>query len=204
MKRIMCVLATFGATLALAVPAYADSGSSDSDATSDSTPGVTDTSAASTETDTSSASTDTDVPSTETEVPSTQTEVPSTTVTDVPVTTTTDVPGETDTDIPVDVLGCTTADCIPTAGGITPTAVGAGALPFTGIRDVIAPMLLGLVVLIGGVVAWRWAAIREAMAAAAARKQGRPVVYRVSGYGSASRQIQIEDRARRMFAPRVA
>jgi hypothetical protein len=84
--------------------------------------------------------------------------------------------------------------------------VGAGsALPFTGIGDVLAPLLLGLVVVIGGVVAWRWAQLREAVAAAASRARDMPArsVTR-TGYQAGMRQLHIEQRAARVFTARVA
>jgi hypothetical protein len=98
------------------------------------------------------------------------------------------------------------AACLPTggAGGI-PTAVGAGALPFTGIEDVILPILMGLTIVLGGVVAWRWAQIREAVAEAASRARELPArnISR-TGYAGATRQLHIEQRARQVFIPRVA
>lgn len=171
----------------------------------------------------------TEAPTTVTETvtePTTETPVTTETPTTTETPATTTVP-DTTTDIPVTTLGTTIDngcefDCIPTseelvcegaacipgtvgAGGI-PTAVGAGAaLPFTGIEDAIAPLLLALTVVLGGVVAWRWAQLRESVAAAAARR----AIVRAdqptnSGYASAARRLEIEDRARRVFTPRVA
>lgn len=165
----------------------------------------------------------TDVPTTTeapatTETPPTTTEVPGTT--DVPFTGT-EVPGtmteELGTTIPTgcevdciptsEELGC--ANCIPTgalgAGGI-PTTIGAGrALPFTGIEDAIAPLLLALTVVLGGVVAWRWAQLRESVAEAGARRSETQVERTVrSGYTGAARQLEIEQRARRVFTARIA
>ncbi len=100
-------------------------------------------------------------------------------------------------------------DCIPSAGGGIPTAVAGtgygGALPFTGIEDVIAPLLLALTVVLGGVVAWRWAQLRESVAEAA--RHARPNAAREpnrTGYALALRNHVIDQRARRMFTPRVA
>lgn len=158
-----------------------------------------------------------------TEVPATTTtEVPATTTTTVPTTTTTTTVPTTDpgttipttTDevpcvadcIPQAEAACTGADCLPIGSGAMPTTVGAGAaLPFTGIGDMIAPILLALVVVIGGVVAWRWAQLREAVAEAATRARQLPArqVTR-TGYEGAMRQLHIEHRARRVFTARVA
>ncbi|MCW2926908.1 MAG: hypothetical protein JWM86_876, partial [Thermoleophilia bacterium] len=105
---------------------------------------------------------------------------------------------------------CTTADCIPSsAGGAVPIGSGnaVATLPFTGISDMLAPALLALVVVLAGVVAWRWAQLREAVAAAASRARDMPR-YGASptrtGYEGARRQLDIEQRARRVFEPRVA
>lgn len=202
MKRQSVLLATMAFVLATAAPAWAGEESS---------------------TDTGSAP-KTEVPATEvpatevpkTEVPKTEvpaTEVPVTTTTDVPETVTTGVPDTTGTCtvdcIPEDepfVDECMGADCIPTsAGGIAPGIVGAGgALPFTGIGDVVAPLLLGLVVLIGGVVAWRWANVREAVAAASARRRRTRSWEPPSGYAGATRQLGYEQRAQQLFGHRVA
>lgn len=155
----------------------------------------------------------TETPATEapatTEVPATTTTVPATTTT-VPATTTT-IPETTDvgpcvTDcIPESDDTCVGADCIPSAGGAMPTAtLGAGALPFTGIEDVLAPLLLALTVVLGGVVAWRWAQLREAVAEAATGARGVPMAVSRSGYAGAMRQLDIEQRARQVFATRAA
>jgi hypothetical protein len=100
---------------------------------------------------------------------------------------------------------CDGAECIPTAGGAYPTAVaGAGSLPFTGIEDMIAPILLALTVVLGGVVAWRWARLRESVAEAAQRLRPIAAHETRTGYGSAVRTLGIEQRARQVFTPRVA
>jgi len=138
--------------------------------------------------------------------PSTTTSTPPTTTTTTPPTTTDGTPDPCTKDcIPVAEEGCMTGDCVPTGSGGVPTAVGAGYLPFTGIGDVIAPILLALTVLLGGVVAWRWAQLREAVAAAASRARQTPTSTNLrSGYTGATRQLHIEQRARRVFEPRVA
>jgi hypothetical protein len=81
-----------------------------------------------------------------------------------------------------------------------------GQLPFTGIGDVIAPILLALTVVLGGVVAWRWAQLRESVARdASARIANAPINARLStGFDRAMRELEIDQRARRMFTPRVA
>ena len=162
-------------------------------------------------TDTSTTPT-TSTPTTSTPTTTTTTTVPTTTTTTT-VPTTTGVPTTTDTVTDTCVVDCIPdaddcvagADCLPHAGGGIPTAVGAGALPFTGIEDMILPLLMGLTVVLGGVVAWRWAQIREAMAEAADRARSIPArnVAR-TGYAGATRQLHIEHRARQVFIPRVA
>lgn len=156
----------------------------------------------------------TETPVTEVPTTTTTTEVP---VTDVPTTTTTvpttDVPTTTNIDpcitdcIPEAEVGCIGADCVPVgAGAGIPTGVaGAGVLPFTGIEDVIAPLLLALTIALGGVVAWRWAQLREAVAQAATRARRQPARdAQRSGYAGAMRQLEIERRAQRVFTARVA
>jgi len=155
-----------------------------------------------------------------TEVPVTTTPVTTTPVTTTPATTTvTEVPTTTTlpstTSIPTtgtespciaDCIptadGC--ADCIPTAGGAYTPTVGSGALPFTGIGDMVAPILLALTVVLGGVVAWRWAQLRESVAQAASRARPLPARETRSGYAAAMRSHDIERRARQVFTPRVA
>jgi hypothetical protein len=64
---------------------------------------------------------------------------------------------------------------------------------------------MGLVIVIGGVVAWRWAQLREAVAAAASRARDMPARNAVrTGYQGAMRQLDIEQRAARVFTARVA
>ena len=46
--------------------------------------------------------------------------------------------------------------------GQGPVAAG-GALPFTGIEDVFLPLLLGALILLAGVIAYRFAAVRDAL-----------------------------------------
>ncbi len=152
-----------------------------------------------------------------TETPTTSTPTTSTPTTSTPVTTTvpttttaTTIPTTgTETPCIADCIPvaneCTGPECIPNAGGAYPTAVaGAGSLPFTGIEDMIAPILLALTVVLGGVVAWRWARLRESVAEAAQR--ARPIAARESrtGYAAAARNFGIEQRARQVFTPRVA
>ncbi|MCW2923946.1 MAG: hypothetical protein JWM98_1350 [Thermoleophilia bacterium] len=183
------------------------------------TPATT-TSTPATETPATTTTTTPETPATTT----TTNTVPATTTTTVPTTTaTTTVPTTTETTIPdvaaldtdcaVDCIPNTGTDCLGTAcasgagtvGGRT-AVLGAGrSLPFTGIGDVLAPLLLALVAVLGGVVAWRWAQLREAVAQAATR--ARPMPARSShnsGYDGAIRTLAIEDRARRVFTPRVA
>lgn len=179
--------------------------------------------------------TSTDVPATATtsvtDVPgATTTDVPVTTTTDVPVTTATDVPVSdvastttlpmtADTGVDDCVTGCIPTDTLPSAvagAGVVPTAgygsrygsrYAGGMLPYTGIEEAIAAVLLALTVVLGGVVAWRWAQLRESVAAdASARALGRAVVMtdRPSGYQPELRRGLIELRARQMFTPRVA
>lgn len=212
-KRSIAGLAAIAGLLTFAAPAIAGEALATDAST---TPPATQTPATSTpvtETPTTStpsteapATTTTTVPATTTAVPTTTTTVPTTTTTDVP--TTTDVaPCVTDC-IPVAEDTCVGVDCIPSAGGGVPTAgiVGSGALPFTGIEDVLAPLLLALTVVLGGVVAWRWAQVREAVAQAATRARQQPVdaPARHTGYATAARQLGIEQRARRVFTARVA
>lgn len=188
----------------------------------------TDTSVDTSSTATPPATTTTVPPATTTTVPpvTTTTTPPTTTTTTVPpttTTTTTDVPSTTTTTttdgdgtgtdlIPEDVMvdtvdGCAAANCIPAAagaGGVPITGAG-GRLPFTGIGDVIAPILLSLVVLLAGIVAIRWAQLREAVARTTSRRiiGGSGVTTR-TGYSSALREQQITARARRFYEPRVA
>lgn len=214
-KRSIATFAAVAGLLVFAAPALADDASSATDASAAATTSAT-TDTSSSEAPATTSSTTTDPASTTTSTPpstTTSTEVPTTTTTDVPITTTTDVPVTTDIEtctvdcIPETVENdCVTADCIPTsAGGVGPV-VGAGtALPFTGIGDVLAPLLLGLVVVIGGVVAWRWAQLREAVAAAASRARQMPSRSATrTGYEQARRTLDIEQRAARVFTARVA
>jgi hypothetical protein len=58
---------------------------------------------------------------------------------------------------------------------------------------------------LGGVVAWRWAQLRESVAEAARR--ARPMAARETtrtGYAAALRGHLIDQRARQVFTPRVA
>lgn len=178
--------------------------------------------------DTSSSSTSEATTQVATETPATTTPATTTPATTTPATTTpatttpiTDgtpiVPGDgagvgvPDVDtcagcIPDDVDTC--IQCVPgAAGGGVPHAVArSGALPFTGIEDTIAPLLLALTVVLGGVVAWRWAQLRESVAIDASRaRQQIPTQKAGSGYAAALRLHAIDQRARRVYSsPRVA
>jgi hypothetical protein len=206
-KRSIVIVAAIAGLVICAPTALADDSNADTSAAS---PPATQTPA-------------TEVPATE--IPATQvpaTETPATTVpattevaatTDVPVTAvTTTVPGTgIGDDIDACVADCipvaadTCMNCIPSAGGGIPHAVaGAGSLPFTGIEDTIAPLLLALVVVLGGVVAWRWAQLRESVATDADRARPLPAREARSGYAAAIRRNVIEQRARQVFTPRVA
>lgn len=109
-----------------------------------------------------------------------------------------------------------TVDCSPLDDGITGTlgdsadpevpaggpVAGRGALPFTGIGDVIMPILMSMVALLGGLLFYRHAAGRDAidMAQAHAAEQGR-MRETCSGYRDATRQVSAgtrrgEDRRR--------
>jgi hypothetical protein len=119
--------------------------------------------------------------------------------------------GDLDTDIPADVAAgagdCLDATCTPiaNAGGAVPVVGAGSALPFTGISDMVAPVLLALVVLLAGVVAIRWAQLREAVARHGARRviNGAALVSK-TGYAAAMREQIINDRARSFYGPRVA
>jgi len=47
------------------------------------------------------------------------------------------------------------------AGGPAVAGAGRAALPFTGIEDVLFPILIGVIGLMGGVVMYRWAFVKE-------------------------------------------
>jgi hypothetical protein len=98
---------------------------------------------------------------------------------------------------------------IPIGSGAAPTGVpsiGSGrSLPFTGIGDMVGPITLALVALLGGVVAMRWAQMRESVARDAANRRnllGAPTP--ATGYDRALRSFEIDARARRVFSARVA
>lgn len=181
MNRSIAALAATAGLLVFAAPALAGEG-----LPTDSTP---------TTTTTTTVPTTTSVPTTTTTVPTTTSSVPTTTSTEACAVDC--IPGAEET--------CA-VDCVPIGGaGAVPASFAAGgALPFTGIEDMILPMLLGLVVLLGGVVAWRWAQLREAVAEAAGRARRLPAQDARTAYQAATRQLQIEHRARQMFMPRVA
>lgn len=166
MKRTTAIVAALVGLVVLAPAALADDSSSDTSATETTTPAtttevVTETPAATTEVVTETPTT-TDVPAT-----TTVTETPETTVTTT-VPTTTGIEACVEDCIPTDTATC--AECIPDTGNAIPNAVagtgvgtayGAGNLPFTGVEDTIAAVLLALVVVLGGVVAWRWAQLEN-------------------------------------------
>lgn len=198
MKRTTTIVAALVGLVVLAPAAWADGSSSDTSAPPATTSTVTD----------SSTSTTTSTPTTSTPTTTSTEVVPSTTTTTTTTVPTTDGVGTCTTDcIPEDTDTC--ADCIPSTGGGIPTAVagtgyGAGSLPFTGVEDTIAAVLLALVVVLGGVVAWRWAQLRESVAIDASRARPLPAKEKRSGYADALRRQVIEQRARQVFTPRVA
>lgn len=203
MKAIKIIAISVVALAALAPVAHASTDTS-VDTSSPTTPTTT------TTTDTPTAppvTTTTTTPPTTTVPPvtTTTTDVPETTGTTTTTTTTTD-----DVDlIPDDVLATDCLDATCAAGGVggVPTGVvGSGrALPFTGISDIVAPMLLALVVLLAGIVVIRWAQLREAVARNASRRliNGSALVSR-TGYAGALKEQQLTNRARNFFEPRVA
>jgi len=97
---------------------------------------------------------------------------------------------------------------VPTGSGdAIPTPVAnSNQLPFTGVGDMVGPILLALIVVLGGVVAWRWAQLREAVAKAASQVRHAPVddAKLPTGYDAALRRVKLEKAARRVFNPRVA
>ena len=208
MKRTIAIAAALVGLVVL-VPTAAASDTSD---TTTAPPSNTSTSTTTT-VPTTTTTTEVPVTTTTTSTPTTSTpttSTPTTTTTVPTTTTTTSIPTTADEGpcmqgcIPT-AEPCEGPECIPSAGGAYPTAVaGAGSLPFTGIEDMIAPILLALTVVLGGVVAWRWARLRESVAEAAQR--ARPLAARETrtGYATAARNFGIEQRARQMFTPRVA
>lgn len=216
MNRSIAIVAALVGLVVLAPSAAADSGSGDTSAPDPTTP-TTETSSPTTETPVTTTETPvtttpaTTTPATTTPAATTVTETPTTT-TAVPVTGTPTTTPTIGTDVPciADCIPaaeeCIGVECIPSAGGGIPTAVaGAGMLPFTGIGDSIAPILLALTVVLGGVVAWRWAQLRESVARDA--NTARPIPAKDatrSGYAAAIRSHLIEQRARQVFTPRVA
>jgi hypothetical protein len=202
-KRSIALVAAVVGIVVLAPAAYADSGSGTTSTTETPTTQTPVTETPTTQTPTTEVVTETPVTTqvpTTTTVPTTGTPITTDVTTDIPVVDTCVADC-----IPEDA-GCVGADCIPSVGGGIPTAVaGAGALPFTGIEDTIAPILLALTVVLGGVVAWRWAQLRESVAIDASRARPLPAREARSGYAAALRTHGIEQRARRVFAaPRVA
>lgn len=195
MNRSIAALAATAGLLVFAAPALAGEALPTTSTPTTSTP------------TTSTPTTSTPVTTTTTEVPVTTTSVPTTT-SSVPTTTTTDpITDACVVDcIPAAEDACSGANCVPIGGaGGVPATYGAGrGLPFTGIEDMVLPLLLGLVVLLGGVVAWRWAQLREAVAEAAMRARRLPAQDVRTAYQDATRQLHIEHRARQVFMPRVA
>lgn len=148
-------------------------------------------------------------------VPTTTDITPTPTTTDTTTTTdeTTAVPTVTETGIPEDVIeACSDATCIPASAAGLPSAVsGTGVgpsrgamLPFTGVGDMVAPVLLALTVLLGGAVAWRWARLRETEARGAVTASSGSERSKATGYRRALRRHEIDQRARAVFAARVA
>lgn len=210
-KPSICIVAAIVGLAICAPAALADGSNADTTASSSPATQTPATEVPSSEVPATQVPATTEVPVT-TEVPATTEPGTTTTVPDVSPTTT--VPG---TGLGDDIEACTVdcipvaddcVNCIPSAGGGIPHAVagaGVGALPFTGIEDTIAPLLLALVVVLGGVVAWRWAQLRESVAIDASRARRLPAQdLAQSGYGAAIRRNAIEQRARQMFTPRVA
>ncbi len=78
-----------------------------------------------------------------------------------------------------------------------PAAVaGAGALPYTGIGDVLLPILLGAIGLMGGVVLYRWAFVRDRLLRISrGMHQHRDTSpSRPTGFTDAARVLSYEDR----------
>lgn len=84
-------------------------------------------------------------------------------------------------------------ECTPVAGaGMAPSPVvrGAGALPFTGIEDILLPSLGGLLLLLGGIVAYRYASVRDSVDEEIAN---RPIpARRITGYEGAQDQMHTD------------
>lgn len=98
------------------------------------------------------------------------------------------------------MLGQQEAPVANAGGGPRPSA----ALPFTGIEDVLLPLLLGAIVAMGGVVAYRHASLRENMMGRIAAAAGRPCE-RATGYAAALREIEESQSTHRsLWAHRVA
>lgn len=202
MKRSIIIAV---ALMCLLVPTAAFAGD---DATQQATPTTdpTDTStAATTSTDTSSTSTETTA--TTTPPPTTTT----TTTTDTPTTTTTTtVPDGIGTGTSVDLLpadepcdgvvgavACGSDNALPVAGegvGPSPVVGGSGALPFTGIEDALLPALIGLVALLGGVIAYRYATVKERLSRVLRVAQERAARRRINGYTNALRNFDADNR----------
>lgn len=212
--KTLRITATALAALAVLVPA-AQAGSADTTSSGDASVATTPTTTATPPTTVTTPTTTTETaPATTTTTTTTEGDVP-TTVGDATTTTTTTTDGDLPlddlvTDIPDDVAGagdCVTATCIPmaNAGGVLPVTGAGGALPFTGISDMIAPIMLALVVLLAGIVAIRWAQLREAVARTRSRRViDAGALVAKTGYAAAMREQAINDRARSFYGPRVA
>lgn len=101
----------------------------------------------------------------------------------------------------VDTLACAAGDATCSADGPAvkaggPAVAGAGraALPFTGIEDVVLPILIGVIGLMGGVVMYRWAFVRERLTRMRAGvHQYRNRELSENGFRAAAREIGYHD-----------
>lgn len=156
---------------------------------------------ASTSTSSSASTSTTTTPPTTTTTPptTTTTTTPTTTTTTTPTSTATGIPGGSLPDIPENdacITSIAACDDLPVGGeGVGPSpAYGAGGLPFTGIEDFILPLLLGIVALLGGVIAYRYATVRERLARMIRASQERAANRRVTGYTWALHNMDADSR----------
>lgn len=73
---------------------------------------------------------------------------------------------------------------------------GSGRLPFTGIEDIFLPVLLGIVALMGGVIAYRWASARDhvqRVLAAMHYRRAERAARATSGYDEVRRTIDMSN-----------
>ncbi|MCW2959701.1 MAG: hypothetical protein JWM90_88 [Thermoleophilia bacterium] len=200
MKRSITIVAAVVGLLAV-VPASALATGATATDTPATTTTTTDTAAPPV---TTTTTTDTDAP------PATTTTATDTTTETTPDVGTTVTTTDTITDLPsMEVPLIPESTEIPIGSGAAPAGVpsiGSGAsLPFTGVGDVVGPITLALVALLGGIVAMRWAQMRESVARDAANRRnllGAPTP--ATGYDRALRSFEIDARARRVFSARVA